>query len=499
MHEAMKYTVTFWLLVSVAANSGSGSGGPPSGASSGSTKVSLGFLVDRLTLSAKSRDNEDDERTIGRLIELNRQLQRERAQSVIDARRAWRYAPPRMIVVANRLPLNVKRGNDGRLEYTVSSGGMVSALLGVRHVRMIWVGWCPVPEDTTPAELQQVRRALLARGCVPIFLEPAEAELYYNGFCNDVLWPLFHYVVSRLPEMDDAADRDEELWQAYRRVNERFAEAVSSLARDTDLVWVHDYHLMLLPSLLRQRRAQLKVGWFLHTPWPSSEVFRTLPMRKEILQGLLGADLVGFHVYDYARHFLHACTRLLGSEVSFSGRRLRWERTLAAEEGGGVARHALKVDAFPIGIDPQRFKRALELPRVQQRIAELREEYEGCTVLLGVDRVDYIKGIPQKLLAIESLLANRPDLVGKISLLQIAVPTRTDVPEYQRLRASAHRLVGRINGKYGSTSYVPIHYLDKSIEFEEMVALYHVADVCIVTSLRDGMNLVSYALPSLPP
>ena len=474
-------------------SNGPGGGGGPPGGGGGPPRVSVGFLVDKLRTA--SRDHWDDDRTIGRLIELNRQLQRERVQHMIDARRAWKYAPPRMIVVANRLPLAVKRDENGRLEYSVSAGGMVSALLGVRHVRMIWVGWCPVPDDATPDELRQVRRALLARGCVPIFLQQSEAELYYNGFCNDVLWPLFHYVVSQTTshEMDDAAEHDEAMWAAYRSVNERFAEVVSSLAREeTDLVWVHDYHLMLLPSLLRQRRERLQVGFFLHTPWPSSEVFRTLPMRKEILQGLLGADLVGFHVYDYARHFLHACTRLLGSEVSFSGRRLRWERSRPAELGGGIQRHALKVDAFPIGIDPYRFRRALASDAVKERIKQLHEQFKGCTVLLGVDRVDYIKGIPQKLLAVESLLNEQPELVGKVVLLQIAVPTRTEVPEYQRLRATAHRLVGRINGKFGSTSYMPIHYLDKSIEFEEMVALYHVADVCIVTSLRDGMNLVSY-------
>ena len=255
-----------------------------------------GLVVDRLALrrafisdvageSSSSLEIEEDDRTIARLIELNRQLQWERAQRVAAARHAWRYAPPRMLLVANRLPITVSRSADGRLEYSVSAGGMVSALLGVKNVRMVWVGWCPVPEDTTPAELGQIRRALLARGCVPIFLPAEEATLYYNGFCNDVLWPLFHYVVSRTPEAEESAgERELALWAAYRRVNERFSEVVSSLARESDFVWVHDYHLMLLPSLLRKRRERLKIGWFLHTPWPSSEVFRTLPMRKEILQ-----------------------------------------------------------------------------------------------------------------------------------------------------------------------------------------------------------------------
>ena len=175
------------------------------------------------------------------------------------------------------------------------------------------------------------------------------------------------------------------------------------------------------------------------------------------MQGLLGSDLIGFHVYDYARHFLHACTRLIGSEVSFTARRLRWERALPAEAGGGVHRHSLKVDAFPIGIDPKRFRTALaESPKVGERIAQLQRQFEGMHVLLGIDRVDYIKGIPQKLLAYESLLQSNPSLVGKVVLLQIAVPTRTEVPEYQKLRAVAHRLVGRINGRFGSPSCAPI-------------------------------------------
>ena len=295
---------------------------PPNGA----TKLSIGLLVDKLTkkLEPAKRDVDlvDDEATIGGLLERNRQrVLRERAFQLAAARREWRYMPPRMFVVANRLPLTVKRDENGRLEYTVSSGGMVSALLGVQLVRTVWVGWCPLPEDCTAAEEEQIRRTLYARGCVPIFLPADEAAAYYNGFCNDVLWPLFHYVVSRTPDEDHDGAKELECWQAYQRVNEKFADVVSSHVRDSDFVWVHDYHLMLLPSMLRDRRARLKVGWFLHTPWPSSEVFRTLPQRQEVLRGLLGADLVGFHVYDYARHFLHACTRLMGSEVSFSSRR----------------------------------------------------------------------------------------------------------------------------------------------------------------------------------
>jgi trehalose 6-phosphate synthase/phosphatase len=328
--------------------------------------------------------------TIAEIMEMSRQ-QRElqRAAEAARARRDWKYAPPRTIVVANRLPLSVKRDADGQLQYLMTGGGMVSALMGVRDVRMIWVGWCPVPDDITPVELEQVRRALLSRGCVPVFLPAEEASAYYNGFCNDELWPLFHYVIKTTPEAEDgAAEREQANWLAYKRVNERFADVVNSVARESDLVWVHDYHLMLLPSLLRAKRIEnhqhIKIGWFLHTPWPSSEVFRTLARRREILVGLLAADLLGFHVYDYARHFLHTCTRLLGSEVSFHGRRLRWERPLSPAEGGGVATHSVKVDAFPIGIDPERFRFALHSNKVCERIFQLRQQHEGQLLLLGL-------------------------------------------------------------------------------------------------------------------
>ena len=262
--------------------------------------------------------------------ELERDRQPKRRDGELD--RWWlEQRSARVIVVANRLPLQIKRNASvaGGWEYSVSSGGMVSALLGVRGVRMVWVGWCAV-DDATPAEQARLRRTLWkTQGILPIFVDKRTAELHYNGFCNDVLWPNFHYVVARTPGEETAAGATEqEAWAAYRAVNEQFAEAVRSILRPGDTVWVHDYHLMLLPSLLRKpgydAPARLKVGWFLHTPWPSPEVFRTLPMRRQLLEGLLGADVLGFHVYDYARYFLQACTQLLGDEVALSARKLTW-------------------------------------------------------------------------------------------------------------------------------------------------------------------------------
>ena len=292
-----------------------------------------------------------------------------------------------MIVVANRLPLQIKRNASvaGGWEYSVSSGGMVSALLGVRGVRMVWVGWCAV-DDATPAEQARLRRTLWkTQGILPIFVDKRTAELHYNGFCNDVLWPNFHYVVARTPGEETAAGATEqEAWAAYRAVNEQFAEAVRSILRPGDTVWVHDYHLMLLPSLLRKpgydAPARLKVGWFLHTPWPSPEVFRTLPMRRQLLEGLLGADVLGFHVYDYARYFLQACTRLLGDEVAVLGAQAHDAGSANADAehaGGGGASHSLTSTPSRSASTRSASARALASAAVRGRVAELRAQFAG--------------------------------------------------------------------------------------------------------------------------
>lgn len=222
----------------------------------------------------------------------------------------------------------------------------------------------------------------------------------------------------------------------------------------------------------------MKVGWFLHTPFPSSEIYRTLPLREELLHSVLKADLVGFHTYDYARHFVSACTRILGLE--------------GTPEGVGDSGSTTRVAAFPIGIDPERFIRALNTEAVKQHIAELRARFSGRKIMLGVDRLDMIKGIPQKLLGFEKFLEDHPEWRDRVLMVQIAVPTRVNVREYKRLTNQVHEIVGRINGRFGTLASVPIHHLDRSLPFEELCALYAITDVCIITSLRDGMNLVSY-------
>ncbi|KAI8854492.1 glycosyltransferase family 20-domain-containing protein [Chytridium lagenaria] len=332
----------------------------------------------------------------------------------------------RLLVVSNRLPITIKKSSDNEWNLSMSSGGLVSALLNTEY------------------------------SAVPVYISDATADMHYNGFSNSILWPLFHYHPGDITF-------DEDHWEAYQQAN---------VVVDGDLIWVHDYHLMLLPALLRERLGDrfpnVKIGFFLHTPFPSSEIYRVLPVRKQILLGVLQSDLIGFHTYDYARHFLSSCTRILGLQSSPNG---------VEFEGRHVT-----VGTFPIGIDPDKFIEGLTQTKIINRINVLEDRFKNCKVLVGVDRLDYIKGVPQKLLAFEQFLEEHPEWVGKAVLIQVAVPSRQDVEEYKQLQDSVNRLVGRINGRFGTIEFTPIHFLHKSVTFEELVALYAIGDACLVTS-----------------
>ncbi|VFQ60303.1 unnamed protein product [Cuscuta campestris] len=388
-----------------------------------------------------------------------------------------RMRKPRLLVVSNRLPLSAKRKGEDQWDLEVNVGGLVSALLGVTEFEARWIGWAGV---NVPDEIGQrsLSRDLSEKRCIPVFLDEDTVNQYYNGYCNNILWPLFHYL--GLPHEDRLATTRsfQSQFAAYKKANQMFADVVNEHYKDGDIVWCHDYHLMFLPKCLKEHNSEMKVGWFLHTPFSSSEIYRTLPSRSELLRAVLFADLVGFHTYDYARHFVSACTRILGLEGTPEG----------VEDQGRLTR----VSAFPIGIDSDRFIRALEVPAIQNRIKELLERFGGRKVMLGVDRLDMIKGIPEKILAFEKFLEENPDWRDRVILVQIAVPTRTDVPEYKKLTCQVHEIVGRINGRFGTLTSVPIHHLDYSLDFQSLCSLYAVTDVALVTSLRDGMNLVSY-------
>jgi trehalose 6-phosphate synthase len=372
-----------------------------------------------------------------------------------------------VVAVANRLP--VQGGPDG---WQLSPGGLVTALRPVMTAHAgAWIGWDGGARDI-PGRLPGMNVALL-----PVSLSAAQVRHYYHGFSNATLWPLLHDAIEK-PRFERA------WWRAYQQVNAAFADAAARALRQRpgSLAWVHDYHLMLVPQFIREQRARQRVGFFLHVPWPSPDIFSRLPWRKEILLGLLGADVVSFHTDGYRRNFLRACGRLLGDEgVEVRG------SALALADGRLVS-----TAVAPISIDAAEFARHATDPETAHDIAALRGQFAGRELLLGVDRLDYTKGIVERLLAIEMLLERRPDLRSTLAFLQIAVPSRDDVREYRALRATVEQHIGRINGRFTEPGGdVPVHYLYRSLPQGKLSAYYAAATALLVTPLIDGMNLVA--------
>ncbi|CAN8312348.1 unnamed protein product [Cochlearia groenlandica] len=384
---------------------------------------------------------------------------------------------PRLLVVANRLPVSAKRTGENSWSLEMSPGGLVCGLLGVTaQYDTKWVGW-PGVDVHDELGKNTLSKSLAEMNCIPVFLEEV-FDQYCNGYGNGILWPILHHMGLPQEYNHDTNKTYQTQYDAYKKANRLFLDVIVENYEEGDLVWCHDYHLMFLPQYLKEHNNKIKVGWFLHSPFPSSEVYKTLPSRSELLRSILTADLLGFHTYDFARHFLSTCTRILGAE--------------GTHEGVVYQGRVTRVAVFPIGIDPERFINTCELSEVKQQMKEFKEKFAGKKVILGVDRLDTIKGIPQKFLGFEKFLEENPNWRDKVVLVQIAVPTRNAVPEYQKLKSQVHGLVGRINGRFGSVSSLPIHHLDCSVGFNYLCALYAVADVMLVTSLRDGMNLVSY-------
>jgi trehalose 6-phosphate synthase/phosphatase len=375
----------------------------------------------------------------------------------------------RLVLVSNRLPVTVRPSPSG-LDVQRSVGGLATALRQP-HERTggLWVGWPGPTGDLDDAVRDELERRLAGLGTVPVHLTAEEVALYYGAFSNGVLWPLFHYVTGVLPLRLEG-------WAEYRAANERFADAVAARYRPGDRIWVHDYQLMLVPALLRRRLPEARIGFFLHIPFPSSEVFGTLPARRELLEGLLGADLVGFHTEGYRRHFASSVHALLG--IPAPEGRIR-------HPGGETA-----LGVFPIGIDAAEFAARADTPEVAAQARRLRGD-EGIRLLVGIDRLDYTKGIPRRLLAFEDFLTRWPDWLGRVRLVQVAVPSRTDVHAYGAFRQEVDALVGRINGAFGTPHWMPVHYIFRSLSEDEISALYVAADAMLVTPVRDGMNLVA--------
>ncbi len=351
----------------------------------------------------------------------------------------------------------------------LSAGGLASALRAAVRGDSMWIGWPgAVVRDSQRAE---ATKRLAEDNLVPVFLSTAEEEDFYNRVCNDTLWPLLHYFGDRLRITPEA-------WERYVQVNERFADTIVEHAGPGSRVWVHDFHLMLVPAMLRRRAPDLAIGFFLHTPFPSSEVYRLLPAREEVLRGLLGADYVSFQVGDFARHFRSSCLRILGLDSD--------------PDSIEVDGRPVGIGVDPIGIDTVGFVETLQDPETARLLADLEKQYEGRKLVLGVERLDYTKGIPQKLLAFERLLEREPERAGTTTMLQVLVPSRLESPEYRQQRDEIELLIARINGRFGQPGQTPVEYLHRHISKAGLVALYRRADVMMVTPLRDGMNLVAH-------
>jgi trehalose 6-phosphate synthase/phosphatase len=375
-------------------------------------------------------------------------------------------ASGQLVIASNRLPVRlVHAGGAVRLE--PSSGGLVAAL-GAISEPFSWIGW---PGAVVPSgEEEGLRGRLADKRLHPVLLDQEEEADFYGSICNDTLWPLFHSFVDRLRFTTSA-------WQRYVAVNERFADAIAAHSPPGARVWVHDFHLMLVPAALRERRPDLSIGFFLHTPFPASEVYRLLPVREEVLLGLLGADYLGFHTGDYVHHFRSACLRVLGLEC---------ELDVVQHRGRTV-----QLGADPIGIDVARFRGVLAESETRERIEALDERYAGKRLVLGVERLDYTKGITQKLRAFERYLEDDPGRAATTTMLQVLVPSRLESRAYRVQRDEIELEIARINHRFGCHGRTPVEYLDRSVSPAELVALYRRADVMAVTPLRDGMNLVA--------
>lgn len=393
----------------------------------------------------------------------------------------------RIIIVANQLPIRAQRKTDGSKGW-IFSWDEDSLLLQLRDgigdhdMEVIYVG-C-LKEDIHPNEQDEVSQILLETfKCVPTFLPPDLFSRYYHGFCKQQLWPLFHYMLPLSPDLGGRFNRS--LWQAYVSVNKIFADRIMEVINpEDDFVWVHDYHLMVLPTFLRKRFNRVKLGFFLHSPFPSSEIYKTLPIREELLRALLNADLIGFHTFDYARHFLSCCSRMLG--LTYESKR----GYIGLEYYG----RTVSIKILPVGIHMGQLQSVLSLPETEEKVTELLKQYcdQGRTMLLGVDDMDIFKGISLKLLAMEQLLMQHPEWRGKVVLVQIANPARGRGKDVKEVQAETSSTVKRINETFGKPGYNPVVLIDEPLKFYERIAYYVVAECCLVTAVRDGMNLIPY-------
>ncbi len=384
----------------------------------------------------------------------------------------------RLIIISNRLPFSLDREGD-KLTLRQSSGGLVSAIKSYfennsnkdQLTEKLWMGVADFPQEDWDQAVAS-HAADQDFGVIPLYMDNGLYDNYYNGFSNSVLWPLFHYFSS-------LAIYDSKFFDAYIQVNQLFAEKLAPLLQPDDQVWVHDYQLMMLPHMLRQRKPDATIGFFLHIPFPSYEIFRLLPTewKKMLLQGVMGADLIGFHTYDYVQHFLQSVKMLLGVDNYFHN--LQYQDRL------------VRIDLFPIGIDYNKFCSAASDPEVLDMCNKIRNNLEDKKIIFSVDRLDYTKGLPSRLDGFEQFLERYPEWREKMVFILNIVPSRSSIPAYLERKKMIEEKIGTINGRFSSISWQPVIYRYNHLSFKELIALYQAADVALITPLRDGMNLVA--------
>jgi trehalose 6-phosphate synthase/phosphatase len=384
----------------------------------------------------------------------------------------------RLVIVSNRLPFTVSF-QEGSPQFKPSAGGLTTglwsylerkALEGTERPDFLWMGW---PGASVPPEHETAVRTHAGQfKSRPVYLPEESMDRFYLGFCNKTIWPLFHYfpVLTHYEEAN---------WQEYRNVNRAFGEAVVNALQPDDVLWIHDYHLMLLPKLVRDKFPEMPIGFFLHIPFPSWEVFRMLPRpwREEIIEGLLGSSLIGFHTHDYVRDFLTSVLRTAGHEHQLGNLTLR--------------DRVVEVDTFPMGVEYDRFAEAAKSGATETRVAELRMKCIGQKVIFSVDRLDYTKGLINRLRGYETFLKNNPQWHGKVVFIISVAPSRIGVDSYQAMKLELEQTVGRIVGDFGNVQWTPLVYQLRHLTFDEIVPLHRLCDVALITPLRDGMNLVA--------
>ncbi len=375
----------------------------------------------------------------------------------------------RRIIVANRLPYRVE-GSGSAAVLRPSDGGLATGLRSIHEQgNSLWIGW-PGAYSASREARAAIDAQLADARMIPVQLNAKEVKAYYEDLSNGALWPVFHSDLGQIPlEMKG--------WKEYEHANRKFAQAIIAQAEPGDTIWVHDYQLMLVPQMVREAMPNVRIGFFLHIPFPGPDVFRILPFREQILKSLLACDLVGFHVPAYLQNFVANVRNVLGEECFVDEIRTN--------------NHTTRLGVFPLGIDAGHWQRLAAEPAVQSRIETLKQEARGFKLLMGIDRLDYTKGIPRRLLAIDRLLERYPEWRGKLRMIQVSVPSRESVESYGTFRRQVDELVGRINGRWSTEQWAPIHHIFRSIDEHEVAAFYRAADVMVVTPMRDGMNLVA--------